>query len=96
MKSQLRSTMTGDAIYSGRSDAIRNIEAAFSRTLMNEGIKATISFTSAYVSVYVESEEVHDKVKSFLASINNMKYWDTDFYPADDEMPAEWYLRFQY
>lgn len=92
----LKSTMTYDAIQSGRSDAIRNIEASFARTLMNEGIKATIGFLSKEVSVTVESQKDHDNAKALLGKVDSMTYLRTDFYPEEEDMPAEWYLRFSY
>ena len=96
MLSQLTSQMTYRATDSGRSDAIRKIEAAFARTLKNEGVKATISFTDSFASVIVDSEDNRDKVKAFLAQVDKMTYEHTDFYPADEDMPAEWYLRYRY
>lgn len=96
MLSELKSQMTYSAIDSDRGAAIRNIETAFAKTLMNEGIKATVSFTHATVGVIVESQDAHDKAKKLLQSIDSMTYTHTDFYEADEDMPAEWYLRYRY
>lgn len=96
MLAQLKSTTTYNAIASGRSDSMAAIEAAFVKTLAKENIKATVGFTSAFVSVVTESQEDHDKAKHLLQAVPSLSYQSTDFYEADEDMPAEWYARFVY
>jgi len=96
MQSQLKSYVSHQASETRRADTILSIEAAFAKTLMNEGIKATVGFARMVIGVTVESQEAHDKALDLLKSVEGMTYTHTDFYPAEEDMPAEWYLRFRY
>ena len=96
MQSQLKSYVSHQASESRRVDTINQFETAFAKTMMNEGIKATVGFARMVIGVTVESQEAQDKALELLKSVTGMRYTHTDFYPAEEDMPAEWYLRFNY
>lgn len=70
------------------------IEELFAATLKKEGIKASVTMTQAFISIVVEAEELVEKVKSLMAQTQKATYHSVDFYAADEDMPAEWYVRF--
>lgn len=68
---------------------MQQIETAFRNTLKHEGITGS-------VTICVESQTDHDKAQALMAKVPSVTYVKTEHYEADEEMPAEWYLRFSY
>lgn len=75
---------------------IQQVENAFRNTLKKEGITGSVTISPAGVTICVESQADHDKALALMEKVPSVAYVTTEQYEADDEMPAEWYLRFNY
>ena len=72
------------------------IENKFSNTLKAEGIAASVTLTNTGVNICVESQDLVEKVKTLMAKVKTVVFDGIDHYAADEDMPAEWYIRYNF
>lgn len=72
------------------------IEQKFQATLKSEGIPASITITKSAVSVCVESETLVEKVQRLMSQVKAVVFDSIDFYAADEDMPEEYYIRYNF
>ena len=75
---------------------IQQIEGQFRSALKSKGIVADVTITKFGVNICTLSEVYANAAKQVMSKVDSVTYDDTDFYGADDDMPAEWYVRYTF